>query len=64
MPFILRKVYKRNCYSVKSKKSKRVHAKCTRQEKSTITNKIIKWNRKNPKFREALRKNTKTLEFP
>lgn len=59
MPFVLRKVYRRNCYSVKSKKSKRIHAKCTSKKKAQSQIRLLKGIENNPKFRETLRKTRK-----
>lgn len=34
MPYVIRKVRNKNCYSVKNKVSKKVHSKCTSKEKA------------------------------
>ena len=55
MPYVLRKVYKRNCFSVKSKKSRRVHSKCTSKKKAKSQIRLLNGIEKNPKFREKVR---------
>lgn len=56
MPYIMRKVPRRRCYTVKNKKTKRVMAKCTSKAKATRQMRLLRGIEFNKKFRDKLRK--------
>jgi hypothetical protein len=51
MPFALRKVTRRNCYTVYNKKSKRKHAKCTSKVKALKQLRLLRAITYNKKFK-------------
>lgn len=56
MPYIMRKVPRRRCYTVKNKKTKRVMAKCTSKSKATRQMRLLRGIEFNKKFRDKLRR--------
>ena len=54
MPYIMRKVPRRRCYTVKNKKTKRVMAKCTSKKKATRQMRLLRAIKYNKKFRNKL----------
>jgi len=64
MPYTIRKVRNKNCYSVKTTKSKRVLAKCTTKEKAKKQVRLLRAMEVNKDFarkvRATRRKNRKT----
>ena len=59
MPYIMRKVSKKPCYSVKNKKSRRIMAKCTTKKKAISQMRLLQGIKFNKKFRDKLRKTRK-----
>lgn len=59
MPYIMRKVPRRRCYTVKNKKTKRVMAKCTSKAKATRQMRLLRGIKFNKKFRATLRNTRK-----
>ncbi len=51
MPYSLRKVPKRNCYSVKNKKTNKVRSKCTSKAKAKKQIKLLYALESNPNFK-------------
>ena len=54
MPYIMRKVPRRRCYTVKNKKTKRVMAKCTSKKKATRQMRLLRGIKFNKTFRNKL----------
>jgi len=50
MPYIIRKVYKKDCYKVMNKETKKVHAKCTTKEKAQKQLRLLHAIDHNPNF--------------
>lgn len=51
MPYTIRKVYKRNCYSVKNAKSKKIRSKCTSKANAKKQVKLLYALENNSRFR-------------
>ena len=65
MPYTLRKVRNKNCYSVKTTKSKRIMAKCTTKEKAKKQIRLLRAIEVNKDFAKkvrATRKRRKTQQ--
>ena len=60
MPYIMRKVPRRRCYTVKNKKTKRVMSKCTSKAKATRQMRLLRGIKFNKKFRNKLITTRKT----
>ena len=62
MPYVMRKVPKRRCYTVKNKNTKRVMTKCTSKKKAIKQMRLLRGLQFNKKFAQqvkATRKNRK-----
>ena len=55
MPYTLRKVRNKNCYSVKTTKSKRIMAKCTTKEKAKKQIRLLRAIEVNKDFAKKVR---------
>ena len=55
MPYIMRKVPKRRCYTVKNKKSKRVMSKCTSKKKAIRQMRLLRGIKFNKTFAKKIR---------
>jgi len=55
MPYTIRKVRNKNCYSVKTTKSKRVLAKCTTKEKAKKQIRLLRAMEVNKDFARKVR---------
>jgi len=55
MPYSLRKVRNKNCYSVKTSKTKKVMAKCTTKEKAKKQIRLLRALEVNKDFAKKLR---------
>ena len=55
MPYSLRKVRNKNCYSVKTTKTKKVMAKCTTKEKAKKQIRLLRALEVNKDFAKKLR---------
>ena len=59
MPYTLRKVRRRRCYSVKNKQNKRVFAKCTSKAKALRQMKLLRAIKYGKDFKKKLRQTQK-----
>lgn len=55
MPYVMRKIPKRRCYTVKNKKTKKVMAKCTSKVKATRQMRLLRALQFNKKFAKQIR---------
>ena len=55
MPYTIRKVRNKNCYSVRTRKSKRVMAKCTTKEKAKKQVRLLQAIKYNKNFARKVR---------
>ncbi len=63
MPYIMRKVRKRRCYSVKNKNSKRVMAKCKSKKKAISQMRLLRGIKYNKTFAKKLRTTRKLRKY-
>lgn len=59
MPYSIRKVPNKNCYSVKNRKSGIYRSKCTSKNKAKKQIRLLSALEFNPKFRFSVRSNTR-----
>ena len=59
MPYVMRKLSKRRCYSVKNKKTKRVMSKCTSKKKAIRQMRLLRGIKFNKKFAQQIRSTRK-----
>jgi hypothetical protein len=50
MPYTIRKVRRRRCYSLKNKKTKKAYSKCTLRKKAKAQMRLLNAIEHNPKF--------------
>lgn len=55
MPYIMRKVPKRRCYTVKNKNTKRVMSKCTSKKKAISQMRLLRGIKFNKTFAKKIR---------
>ena len=55
MPYIMRKVSKRRCYTVKNKNTKRVMSKCTSKKKAISQMRLLRGIKFNKTFAKKIR---------
>lgn len=61
MPYKIRKVTKKNCYSVYNPKTRKKYAKCTTKQKAQKQIRFLNAYKYNPKFRKSV-KSSKTIK--
>lgn len=61
MPYVIRKVTKKNCYSVYNSKTRKKYAKCTTKQKAQKQIRFLNAYKYNPKFRKNV-KSSKTIK--
>lgn len=54
MPYLIRKVNKKNCFSVRNKKSRRIYSKCTTKKKAKKQIRLLNALENNAAFRKKL----------
>ena len=59
MPYVMRKLSKRRCYSVKNKKTKRIMSKCTSKKKAIRQMRLLRGIKFNKKFAQKIRSTRK-----
>ena len=59
MPYVMRKLPKRRCYTVKNKKTKRVMAKCTSRKKAISQMRLLRGLQFNKRFAKQLKSTRK-----
>lgn len=64
MPYTLRKVRNRRCYSVKNRQTKKVFAKCTSKAKAKKQLQFLRAIKYSRAFREKLRLSRKNNKSP
>ena len=62
MPYTIRKVRNKNCYSVRTRKTKRVMAKCTTKEKAKKQVRLLQAIKFNKKFARKIRTTRKRIK--
>lgn len=64
MPYKIRKVTNKNCYSVYNPKTRKKYAKCTTKQKAQKQIRFLNAYKYNPKFRKSIKssKSSKSLK--
>ena len=63
MPYVIRKVYRKNCFKVMNKKTKKIYSKCATKENVKKQVRLLNAIKNNPTFRKNFNKIT-FIPFP